>query len=61
MKSLRDTDVQADRPSGVPEDGGKRYLTIDEIVEKWAGVFEPEFWEDVRNARRSGSSRKERE
>jgi hypothetical protein len=26
-------------------------LTIDEMVKKWAGVFEPEFWEAVRSAR----------
>jgi hypothetical protein len=30
---------------------GQRPLTIDQIVEKWAGVFEPEFWEEVRRAR----------
>ncbi len=27
---------------------GQRPLIIDQIVEKWTGVFEPEFWEEVR-------------
>jgi hypothetical protein len=35
----------------VVNEAGKRYPTIDEIVEEWAGVFEEEFWDEVEKAR----------
>jgi hypothetical protein len=31
---------------------GEPPLTFDQIIEKWAGVFEPEFWDEVRKAPR---------
>ncbi len=31
---------------------GKPPLTLDQIAKKWAGVFEPEFWDEVRKARK---------
>jgi hypothetical protein len=50
----------ASRPAWLPpprplprlNGAGKPPLTMDEMVKKWAGVFEPEFWEEVRKARR---------
>jgi hypothetical protein len=48
MKSLSKIELRND---DAPADHRKRLLTVDELVEKWAGVFEPEFWEEVRNAR----------
>lgn len=32
-------------------DAGKQYPTIDQICDEWAGVFEPEFWDEVERAR----------
>jgi hypothetical protein len=29
----------------------KQYRTIDQIADEWAGVFEPEFWDEVEKAR----------
>jgi len=29
-------------------------LTVERLFEKWAGVFEPDFWEEVRRGARSG-------
>jgi hypothetical protein len=31
---------------------GRPLLTLDQIIKKWAGVFEPEFWDEVRKARK---------
>ena len=31
-------------------------LTVERLFEKWAGVFEPDFWEEVRRAARSGKA-----
>lgn len=30
---------------------GEPPMTFDQIIEKWAGVFEPEFWDEVDKAR----------
>jgi hypothetical protein len=44
------------RPKSIDEIIAERStppLTVRQLVDKWAGVFEPEFWEDVRRGARS--------
>jgi len=40
------------KPLPLVNAAGKPLLPLDQIVKKWAGVFEDEFWEEVRNARK---------
>ena len=44
-KKSRNSEVAVSNPSA------KQYRTIDQIVDEWAGVFEPEFWDEVEKAR----------
>jgi hypothetical protein len=48
MKSRSRTSPELPRLNG----NGKPLLTLDQIARKWGGVFEPEFWEEVRKARK---------
>jgi hypothetical protein len=50
MKSRAETKPGSSE-TPVPNEAPKRYPTIDQIVEEWAGVFEPEFWDEVEKAR----------
>lgn len=40
------------RPLPLVNAAGKPPLPLDQIIEKWAGAFDDEFWEEVRNARK---------
>ena len=49
--------LEAELPLPLPllNGKGKRPLPLEKIIEKWAGVFEPEFWDEVENARKPAS------
>ena len=50
MKSRSKIESRSSEPP-LPNHAGNRYPTIDQIVDEWAGVFEPEFWDEVEKAR----------
>lgn len=40
------------KPLPLVNAAGKPLMPFEQIIEKWAGVFDDEFWEEVRNARK---------
>ena len=51
---MKSRSIRRSRPAAeIPllNGAGKPPLTIDQLIEKWAGVFEPEFWDEVLKAR----------
>jgi hypothetical protein len=56
MKSRSKTKGLSETPPPLPlpllNGSGKPPLPLDQIIKKWSGVFEPEFWDEVENARK---------
>jgi hypothetical protein len=51
-RNKRSSETELPLPLPLLNGNGKPPLPLDQIIKKWAGAFEPEFWDEVENARK---------
>jgi hypothetical protein len=51
-KSASERGLPLPLPLPLLNGAGKPPLPLEQIIKKWVGVFEPEFWDEVENARK---------